>query len=105
MVGDRQPFIAALVTLDPEAVELWAKTHDKSGSVADMASDPDLRATVQEAVDEANQAVSKAESIRKFAILGEDFTEDNGTLTPSMKLKRNIIMRDFIEDVESLYGS
>ena len=62
-------------------------------------------AEIQGAVDEANKAVSKAESIRKFAVLGEDFTEENGTLTPSMKLKRNIIMRDYVDEVEGLYGS
>ncbi|MGO1166552.1 MAG: long-chain fatty acid--CoA ligase, partial [Janibacter sp.] len=62
-------------------------------------------AEIQGAVDEANKAVSKAESIRKFSILSEDFTEENGTLTPSMKLKRNVIMRDFVDEVESLYGN
>jgi long-subunit acyl-CoA synthetase (AMP-forming) len=69
VVGDGQPFIAALVTIDPETFPGWAEQHGKSGIVADLVDDPDLRAEVEAAVDEANKAVSKAEAIRKFAIL------------------------------------
>ena len=71
--------------------------------VADLVDDPDLRAEVQAAVDEANKAVSKAEAIRKFAILPGDLTEEGGQLTPSLKLKRNVVMRESHEDVEALY--
>ncbi|HEU5035948.1 MAG TPA: AMP-dependent synthetase/ligase [Nocardioides sp.] len=103
VVGDGQPFIGALVTIDREALPLWAEQHGKSGSVEDLIGDPDLRAAIQEAIDDANQAVSKAESIRKFTILAEEWTEEGGQLTPSLKLKRNVVMREFKDDVAALY--
>jgi long-chain acyl-CoA synthetase len=105
VVGDGQPFIAALVTLDPESFPTWAATHGRSGSIADHVDDPELRAEIQVAVDEANKAVSKAESIRKFAILPDAWTEEGGQLTPSLKLKRNVVMREFRDDVAALYQS
>jgi long-chain acyl-CoA synthetase len=104
VVGDGQPFIAALVTLDAEAVPAWAEAHGKPGTVADLVDDADLQAEVQAAVDEANKAVSKAESIRKFTILAEDWTEEGGQLTPSLKLKRNVVMREFRDEVAALYS-
>ena len=105
VVGDGQPFIAALVTIDPESFPAWATAHGKSGSIADHVDEPDLRAEIEAAVQEANKAVSKAEAIRKFTILPEDWTEDGGQLTPSLKLKRNVVMREFRDEVSSLYGS
>jgi long-chain acyl-CoA synthetase len=105
VVGDGQPFIAALVTLDPESFPTWATTRGKSGSIADHVDDPDLRAEIQVAVDEANKAVSKAESIRKFAILPDAWTEEGGQLTPSLKLKRNVVMREQRDEVTALYPS
>ena len=104
VVGDGQPFIAAVITLDPEAVPVWAEAHQKTGSVADLVDDPDLRAEIQTAVDEANKAVSKAEAIRKFAILPDSWTEEGGQLTPSLKLKRNVVMREFRDEVAALYS-
>jgi long-chain acyl-CoA synthetase len=104
VVGDGQPFIAALVTIDPETFPDWAKQHDKSGSIADLVDDPDLRAAVEAAIEDANKAVSKAEAIRKFAILPGQWTEEGGQLTPSLKLKRNVVMREAHEDVEALYA-
>jgi len=103
VVGDGRPFIAALVTIDPETFPGWVEQHGKSGSVADLVDDPDLRAEVETAVDEANKAVSKAEAIRKFAILPTQWTEEGGQLTPSLKLKRNVVMRESHDDVEALY--
>ncbi|WP_067438126.1 AMP-dependent synthetase/ligase [Nocardioides jensenii] len=104
VVGDGEPFIGALVTIDPESFPHWAQEHGKSGSIADLVDDPDLRAAVQAAVDDANKAVSKAESIRKFTILPIDWTEEDGQLTPSLKLKRNVVMREHRADVAELYG-
>ncbi len=103
VVGDRQPFIAALVTLDQEALPLWSKANAKSGSIADLVRDPDLVAEVQRGVDDANSAVSKAESIRKFQLLAEDWTEEGGQLTPSLKLKRNVVLRECKDEIAALY--
>lgn len=103
VVGDGQPFIGALVTIDRETFPAWAEQHGKSGDVADLVEDEDLIAAVQEAVDEANKAVSKAESIRKFTILPGEWTEEGGQLTPSLKLKRNVVVREARSDIEALY--
>ena len=99
VVGDGQPFIAALVTLDPDSVPAWAQAHGKSGRIADLVDDPDLRAEIEAAVEDANKAVSKAESIRKFKILADDWTEEGGQLTPSLKLKRNVVMRECKDEI------
>ncbi|GAB6984768.1 AMP-dependent synthetase/ligase [Nocardioides pyridinolyticus] len=103
VVGDGRPFIGALVTIDRESFPLWAEQHGKTGTVADLVEDPDLLATVQEAVDEANKAVSKAESIRRFTVLPGEWTEEGGQLTPSLKLKRNVVMRELRDEVDALY--
>jgi len=107
VVGDQKPFIAALVTIDEEAFPGWKSKHgkDEKATVADLADDSELRATIQEAVDEANKAVSKAEAIRSFRILAEDWTVDSGHLTPSLKVKRNVVLKDHAPDVEALYSS
>ncbi|KQW53377.1 long-chain fatty acid--CoA ligase [Nocardioides sp. Root1257] len=103
VVGDGQPFIAALVTLDRDSVPVWAEQHGKSANIADLVDDPDLRAEVEAAVEDANKAVSKAESIRKFTILADEWTEEGGQLTPSLKLKRNVVMRECKDEVAALY--
>jgi long-chain acyl-CoA synthetase len=103
VVGDRQPFIAALVTLDREAVTAWAERHGKTTKVEDLVGDPDLRSEIEAAIEDANKAVSKAESIRKFQILPDEWTEEGGQLTPSLKLKRNVVMRENKNDVAALY--
>jgi long-chain acyl-CoA synthetase len=104
VVGDGQPFIAALITLDPETFPDWAAAHAKTGTIADHVDDPDLREEIQRAVDEANAAVSRAESIRKFVILPGDWTEEGGQLTPSLKLKRNVVVREHKEDIAELFA-
>ena len=105
VVGDGQPFIAALVTLDEEMYPGWASNNGLDGvSFAAARTDERVLAEIQRAVDDANTAVSKAESIRKFTILEGDFTEESGHLTPSLKLKRNVVMRDFGDEVDALYG-
>src|SRR5699024_8880888 len=91
VVGDGRPFVAALITLDPEVLPGWLERHGLAGlSPAEVRENEMLRDAIQRAVDSANESVSKAESIRKFELLDSDFTEDNGYLTPSMKLKRNL---------------
>jgi long-chain acyl-CoA synthetase len=105
VVGDQKPFIAALITLDEEMLPTWAKNNGLGALTVEQArTDETVLAELQKAVDDANTAVSKAESIRKFAVLGSDFTEENGYLTPSLKLKRNLVMKDFGDDVEGLYA-
>ncbi|OMB85588.1 AMP-dependent synthetase/ligase [Mycolicibacterium conceptionense] len=105
-VGDQQPFIAALITIDPEAFPGWKQRNgkDAAASVGDLADDPDLLAEIDLAVKEANQAVSHAESIRKFRILPVDFTEDTGELTPTLKVKRKVVAEKFATDIAALYG-
>jgi long-chain acyl-CoA synthetase len=106
VVGDKRPFIACLITLDPEALDHWKQQHGKpaDATAADLANDPDLLAEIQAAVDDANKAVSRAESIRKFTILPVDFTTDNDYVTPSLKVKRALVARDFAADIEALYA-
>ncbi|MFQ5966611.1 MAG: AMP-dependent synthetase/ligase [Acidimicrobiia bacterium] len=105
VIGDGQPFIAALVTIDEEAFPAWAAQAEKEGkTVADLVDDEDLIATVQVAVDEANKAVSRAESIRTFRILPEDFTIEGGELTPSLKVKRNVVTDKYAMVISGIYG-
>lgn len=103
VVGDGRPFIAALVTLDPEPVALWAEHHGKPTDPAALIDDPDLIAEIQSAVDDANSLVSQAEAVRKFAVLPDDWTEEDGHLTPSLKLKRGFVERVVRDDIDRLY--
>jgi long-chain acyl-CoA synthetase len=105
VVGDAQPYIACLITLDVEALPAWAEQHGKGSlSLGDAAEDPDVIAEIQSAVDEANKAVSRAEAIKKFKILPVDWTEDSGALTPSMKLKRAVVLKEHAAEVDALYS-
>ena len=106
VVGDQKPFIAALVTIDPEALPGWRERNGKptGDGVADLVDDPDLRAEIAAAVEEANKAVSRAEQIREFRILPVDFTEAGGELTPTMKVKRAVIATRFADDIEAIYS-
>ncbi|QIJ64097.1 AMP-dependent synthetase/ligase [Streptomyces sp. JB150] len=106
VVGDRRPYVAALITLDMEGVSHWRRMNGKHPVPAELLTeDAELRAVLQRAVDEANKLVSRPESIRRFAVLPVDFTEEAGQLTPSMKLRRAVIARDFAREIEALYGS
>jgi long-chain acyl-CoA synthetase len=104
VVGDNQPFIAALVTLDPDALKAWVANNKKDGaSMADLVNDPDLIAVIQTAVDDANKAVSKAESIRKFTLLPTDFTIAGGHLTAKLSVKRHVVAKEFAKEIEALF--
>jgi long-chain acyl-CoA synthetase len=105
VVGDQRPFIGALITLDAEALPAWLRTTGKDPSLTpqQLREDPDLLAELDRAVADANKAVSHAEAIKKFRVLTDDFTEDNGTLTPSLKLKRAVVMKEYGNEVEALY--
>ena len=105
VVGDAQPYIACLVTLDEEALPAWLEQRGKPAmSAAEAAEDPDVLAEIQTAVDDANKAVSKAEAIKKFKILAADWTEETGALTPSLKLKRGVVMKEHAAEVDALYS-
>jgi long-chain acyl-CoA synthetase len=106
VVGDQQPFIAALITIDPESFPTWLEQNGKPATttVADVSGDTGLHAEIQKAIDDANKAVSKAESIRKFTILNEDWTEAGGQITPSLKLKRNVVMKECADQIAQLYS-
>jgi long-chain acyl-CoA synthetase len=106
VVGDGRPYVACLITLDPEAVRTWLARRNRPAdtSMSHLANDPDLIAELQAAVDDANKAVSRAESIRRFRVLDTDFTEQAGYLTPSLKLRRNIVTKDFADQIEALYS-
>ncbi len=103
VVGDGRPYIAALVTLDPESFHAWATQRGMDRSIVELVEDPRLHAEIETAIEEANRTVSKAESIRKFVVLPVDWTEDGGQLTPSLKLKRNVVMAEFADDIQALY--
>ena len=103
VVGDNKPFIAALVALDPDELRAWAKEHGKdvpessAALVSALAADPEIRASVQKTVDEANAQVSRAESIREFRILPSELTVESGELTPSLKVKRKVVQDKFAD--------
>ncbi|MCX4601910.1 AMP-dependent synthetase/ligase [Streptomyces anulatus] len=104
VVGDNRSFITALITLEPDGLQHWRQMTKKQDiPMRDLVHDEDLRTSLQKAVDEANRLVSRAESIRKFTVLAVDFTEEAGHLTPSLKLKRDAIARDFAGEIETLY--
>jgi long-chain acyl-CoA synthetase len=106
VVGDGRPFIAALVTIDEEAWPRWLSEHglDSTATVADMREHDTLKSAVQEAVDAANKAVSKAEAIRAFRILPRDWSEATGEITPSLKVKRNVVMKEYADEIATIYG-
>ncbi|MFD0023672.1 AMP-dependent synthetase/ligase [Streptomyces sp. NPDC058382] len=104
VVGDNRSFITALITLEPDGLSHWRQMKKKQGvPMRELVQDEELRTALQRAVDEANRLVSRAESIRKFTVLPVDFTEERGHLTPSLKLKRDAITRDFAAEIEELY--
>jgi long-chain acyl-CoA synthetase len=105
VIGDAQPFIAALVTLDEDALPLWASAHGKGDlSTAEIHTDEDLIAEVQKAVDEANKAVSRAEAIKTFRILPVDLSIAGGELTPTLKVKRSVVASKYAGLIEEIYG-
>ncbi len=105
VVGEAQPFVAALITIDAEALPAWCAEHRKpTNALADLLDDADLNAELQRAVDDANRTVSQAEAVRKFRVLPVDFTEQGGQLTPSLKIKRAVALKEFAAEIEALYA-
>ena len=104
VVGDGQPFISVLVTVDPDTYPDWAKEHGKPADVMEALEDDDLRAEIQTAIDDANKVVSKAESVRTFRILPDDFTIEGGELTPTLKVKRGVVSDKYADVIEGIYA-
>ena len=106
VVGDQRPFIAALITLDEEVLPAWLASRGKPEDtpLQKLRGDEDLIKEIDAAVADANKAVSHAEAIKKYRVLGTDFTEENGMLTPSLKLKRTVVLKEFGDEVEALYS-
>ncbi len=106
VVGDARPYIAALITIDPDSFPGWLARHARPAEtpLGDCLDDPELRAEIQTVIDDANKAVSQAEAIKRFRILASDWTEESGHLTPSLKLKRALVLHDYSSDLEALYG-
>ena len=106
VVGDDQKFVGALISLDEEAVKKWKANHNipEHTSIKDLAKNAVLRSEIQDAVNQANQTVSHAEGIKKFRIVSRDFTEDKGEVTPSLKLKRFVVAKNFADDISWIYS-
>ena len=106
VLGDRRPYVAALITIDEDALGTWKTKVGKDPALTldELRDDPDLLAEIGAAVDEANRVYSRAESIRRFRILDRDFTEAGGQLTPTLKLKRSVILAEFADEIEALYS-
>ncbi|MDY6811405.1 MAG: AMP-dependent synthetase/ligase, partial [Actinomycetota bacterium] len=106
VIGDAKPFIAALITIDPEAFGGWKERNGKpaDATVEDLADDPELRAEIQSAIDAANETVSHAEAIKKFRVLAVDFTEESGEMTPTLKVKRNVVVDKYSDDIDAIYA-
>ncbi|MFM1983735.1 MAG: hypothetical protein RL723_170 [Actinomycetota bacterium] len=105
VVGDQRPFVSAIISLDPEMVPIWLANNglDKNMSLAQAAKEPKVLAEIQLAVDRVNKNFSKAESIRKFTVIGQELSEESGHLTPSLKIKREVVMRDFAPAIDEIY--
>ena len=105
VVGDKRPFISALITLDPEMLQLWLQNHGLPPvSISEAATNIEVLSALERAVERANEHVSRAESIRKIHVLTSDFTEANGLLTPSLKVKRKAVLQRYAEVIDSIYG-
>ena len=107
VIGDQKPFVAALISLDAEMLPIWLGNNglDKGMTLAQAAKEPKVLAEIQAAVDRVNKHFSRAESIRKFTVIGQDLSEESGHLTPSLKIKREVVLRDFAPAVEEIYQS
>jgi long-chain acyl-CoA synthetase len=105
-VGDNKPFIGALITIDPDSLPQWLSRHNRPAgtTISQLENDADFMSEIQAAVDYANQAVSQAESIRKFKLVDAEWTEGSGHLTPSMKLKRNIVSAEYGHLIDGIYS-
>lgn len=105
-MGDGKPFVGLLVTLDPDMLKRWKLNHNiaESRTVSEIATDPALRAEIQDAVNNANATVSHSEAIKRFYILDRDLTEEADELTPTLKVKRNVVVRRYADAIDHIYN-
>ena len=104
VIGDKRPYVSALLTLDPVEIGHWAAEHGVDSDTATLASDPGVRGLLQAAVDDANRDRSRFEQVKRFAILPRDFTMEHGEITPTLKLRRRAVQEHFAEEIEALYS-
>jgi long-chain acyl-CoA synthetase len=107
VIGDQKPFVAALISLDPEMLPIWLGNNglSKDLTLAQAAKEPKVLAELQTAIDRVNRNFSKAESIRKFTVIGQELSEASGHLTPSLKVRREVVLRDYGPAIEEIYNS
>jgi len=103
VVGDRRPYVSALVTLDPDEIARWAREHGIDGDLGTLAAHPQVRELVQDVVDDVNRERSRYEQIKRFTILPRDFGMEHGEVTPTLKLRRRAVMTNFEREIETLY--
>jgi long-chain acyl-CoA synthetase len=106
VLGDQKPFVSALISLDAEMLPIWLGNNgaNKDMTLAQAAKSPIVLAEIQSAIDRVNKHFSRAEQIRKFVVIDRELTEESGHLTPSLKIKRDAVMRDFAADITEIYG-
>ncbi|HEY4396141.1 MAG TPA: AMP-dependent synthetase/ligase [Acidimicrobiia bacterium] len=105
MYGDRRPFPVALITLDPEEIGPWAKEHGLSEDPAALAQEPKVRELIQGVLDKVNERYAQVEQVKKFAILDHDLSQETGELTPTLKVKRNVVNEKYADIFDALYAS
>jgi long-chain acyl-CoA synthetase len=103
VIGDRRPYVSALITLDEEEIGKWAEGRGLNGDVAGLAGRDEVRELIQAVVDDVNAGLARFEQVRAFAILPRDFLAEENEVTPTMKLRRRIVEQHFAEEIEALY--
>jgi long-chain acyl-CoA synthetase len=105
VVGDRRPYLVALVTLDPEDAVAYAKEHDLPEDPAELAKNPEIKASIEAHVDEINKNYARVEQVKKIAILSQDLSQESGELTPTLKVKRTVVATKHEQEIEQLYAA
>jgi len=104
VIGDRRPYLVALVTLDPETAAAYAAENDLAADPAELAADPDIHASIMAHVERVNDRFARVEQVKKIEILPHDLSQETGELTPTMKVKRNVVAEKYAERIEGLYA-
>jgi long-chain acyl-CoA synthetase len=104
VIGDRRPFLVALVTLDPEEAAGFAKEHDLPSDPEALASNDEVRKSIDEHLEKVNAKFARVEQVKKIAILPHDLSQEGGELTPTMKVKRNVVAEKYADQIEELYA-